>query len=232
MSLPKPPIKQLEQSFGYTFRNRERLTQALTHRSAAAVHNERLEFLGDSVLGIIVSEALFERFPDIDEGDLSRMRATLVCGRSLAKLAQRFELGKHLVLGPGEMKSGGHRRESILADGVEALLGAMYLESDLVTCREVVLNWYAEQLAAIKPGASHKDPKTRLQEYLQGRQCALPVYEVTATQGQAHNQQFTVSCQVEGLTELVLGTGTSRRKAEQKAATDALAQLLQQEKSE
>ncbi|RWU12275.1 ribonuclease III [Pseudidiomarina gelatinasegens] len=230
MSLPKPPIAQLERSFGYTFKDRERLLQALTHRSAAAQHNERLEFLGDSVLGIIISEALYERFPEIDEGDLSRMRATLVCGRSLAKLAQRFELGKFLVLGPGEMKSGGNRRESILADGVEALLGAMYLESDLVTCRAVVLNWYADQLAAIKPGAGHKDPKTRLQEYLQGRQRALPLYEVVATQGQAHNQKFTVSCQVEGLAEPILGAGTSRRKAEQQAAMEALAQLMQQEK--
>lgn len=231
MSLPKPPMKQLEKAFGYTFKNRDLLQQALTHRSAAAQHNERLEFLGDSVLGIIVSEALFERFPNIDEGDLSRMRATLVCGKSLAKLAQQFELGKFLVLGPGEMKSGGHRRESILADAVEALLGAMYLESDLVTCRQVVLTWYAKQLDSIKPGASHKDPKTRLQEYLQGRQCALPVYEVVATQGQAHNQQFTVSCQVEGIAEPIRGTGTSRRKAEQKAATDALAQLLEQDKN-
>lgn len=232
MSLPKPPIKQLEAAFGYTFKNREQLTQALTHRSAAANHNERLEFLGDSVLGIIISEALFERFPSIDEGDLSRMRATLVCGKSLAKLAQKFELGKFLVLGPGEMKSGGHRRESILADAVEALLGAMYMESDLVTCREVVLQWYAQQLNNIKPGASHKDPKTRLQEYLQGRQKALPVYDVVATQGQAHNQQFTVSCQVDGIAEPIRGSGTSRRKAEQQAATVALEQLLQQDKPE
>lgn len=231
MSLPKPPVQQLEKSFGYTFNHRERLAQALTHRSAAAQHNERLEFLGDSVLGIIISEALFEKFPMIDEGDLSRMRATLVCGKSLAKLAQKFELGKFLVLGPGEMKSGGHRRESILADAVEALLGAMYLESDLVTCRQVVLGWFAKQLEEIKPGSSHKDPKTRLQEYLQGRQKALPIYDVVATQGQAHNQQFTVSCQVDGLVDPILGTGTSRRKAEQKAATDALAQLIEQEKS-
>ncbi len=230
MSLPKPPIRHLEQTFGYTFTNRDRLKQALTHRSASAQHNERLEFLGDSVLGIIISEALFERFPTIDEGDLSRMRATLVCGHSLAKLARHFKLGKYLVLGPGEMKSGGNRRESILADAVEALLGAMYIESDLITCRKVVLNWYAEQLAAIKPGVSHKDPKTRLQEYLQGRQRALPSYEVVATQGQAHNQQFTVSCTIEGLDEPVLGTGTSRRKAEQQAASTALEQLQQQEK--
>lgn len=229
MSLPKPPIAELEQALGYQFSDADLLQQALTHRSAAPQHNERLEFLGDSVLGIIISEALYERFPKIDEGDLSRMRATLVCGRSLAKLAQRFKLGAHLVLGPGELKSGGFRRESILADGVEAILGAMYLESDLATCRKVVLHWFEKDLATIKPGAGHKDPKTRLQEYLQGRQEPLPDYEVIATQGQAHNQQFTVSCKVTGLPQPVTGSGTSRRKAEQHAATQALAQLQQQD---
>lgn len=231
MSLPKPPLARLEKAFGYQFNDREQLLQALTHRSAAAKHNERLEFLGDSVLGVIISEALFAKFPTVDEGDLSRMRATLVCGRSLAKLAQRFELGKFLVLGPGEMKSGGNRRESILADAVESLLGAMYLEGGLEVCRPVVLGWFAEHLAKIKPGASHKDPKTRLQEYLQGRQLNLPNYEVIATEGQAHNQQFTVACMVDGLVEPVRGSGTSRRKAEQQAATEALELLLQQDKS-
>lgn len=203
--------------------------RALTHRSAAGKHNERLEFLGDAVLSVVISEALFEKFPQSDEGDLSRMRATLVCGRNLAKLAQQFDFGPYLVLGPGELKSGGHRRESILADTVEALLGAMYIESGLAVCRPVVLSWYATQLAEIKPGASHKDPKTRLQEYLQGRQQTLPDYEVVATQGQAHNQKFTVSCRVEGLAEAVIGTGTSRRKAEQQAADIALQRLTQQE---
>lgn len=230
MSLPKPPLERLEQAFGYTFKDRDQLLQALTHRSAAPKHNERLEFLGDSVLGLVISEALFAKFPNVDEGDLSRMRATLVCGRSLAKLAQRFELGKFLVLGPGEMKSGGHRRESILADAVESLLGAMYLESSLETCRVVVLGWFEDHLNKIKPGASHKDPKTRLQEYLQGRQLNLPNYEVVATQGQAHNQQFTVACIVDGLAHPIRGSGTSRRKAEQQAATEALALLLQQDK--
>ncbi|MBY6063187.1 ribonuclease III [Pseudidiomarina sediminum] len=229
MSLPKPPVRELEKAFGYTFTNRERLQQALTHRSAGAQHNERLEFLGDSVLGIIVSEALFEKFPKIDEGDLSRMRATLVCGRNLAKIAQRFNLGKHLLLGPGELKSGGHRRESILADAVEALLGAMYLESDLANCRDVVLRWFDEQLKTIQPGAGHKDPKTRLQEYLQARQLQLPVYDVVTIQGQAHNQRFTVSCSTELLAEPVLGSGTSRRKAEQQAAQLTLEHVNGQE---
>ncbi|RUO57877.1 ribonuclease III [Pseudidiomarina insulisalsae] len=231
MSLPKPPLRDLEKAFGYTFQDAERCEQALTHRSASAQHNERLEFLGDSVLGIIVSEALFEKFPKIDEGDLSRMRATLVCGRNLAKIAQRFELGKYLVLGPGEMKSGGHRRESILADAMEALLGAMYLESDLQTCRKVVLSWFAEQLKNIQPGAGHKDPKTRLQEFLQAKQKQLPVYDVVTIQGQAHNQRFTVSCTVELLAEPVLGSGTSRRKAEQQAAAQTLTLLQEQQET-
>jgi ribonuclease-3 len=228
LSLPKPPLAQLEQTIGYQFQQQALLQQALTHRSAANLHNERLEFLGDSVLSIIISEALYEGFPAIDEGDLSRMRSTLVCGRSLAKLAQRFELGRHLELGQGELKSGGQRRESILADAVEAILGAMYIDSDLARCREVVLRWYDTELQQIKPGASHKDPKTRLQEQLQGLALDLPVYDVVSIQGQAHNQQFTVQCTVIGLAEPVLGQGTSRRKAEQHAASKAL-QLMQQQ---
>lgn len=224
MSLPKPPIKQLEQAFGYRFTNRERLQQALTHRSAAAQHNERLEFLGDAILGLIVAEALYEKFPQIDEGDLSRMRATLVCGKSLAKLAQEFQLGAHLILGPGEMKSGGHRRSSILADAVEALLGAAYLESDLETCRTIVLGWFNEAFATLRPGSAHKDPKTRLQEYLQGRQQPLPLYDVVSTSGQAHNQQFVVSCQILDW-EPISAQGSSRRKAEQAAAEQVLSAL-------
>ena len=230
MSLPKPPLAQLEKTIGYQFQQQALLQQALTHRSATGLHNERLEFLGDSVLGLVISEALYEGFPTIDEGDLSRMRSTLVCGRSLAKLAQRFELGRYLELGQGELKSGGQRRESILADGVEAILGAMYQDSDLAQCRAVVLQWFANELQLIKPGASHKDPKTRVQEQMQGRALELPVYDVVSIQGQAHNQQFTVTCTVIGLAEPVLGQGTSRRKAEQHAASKAL-QLLQQQEN-
>lgn len=230
MSLPKPPLAQLEKTIGYQFKQQALLQQALTHRSAAGLHNERLEFLGDSVLSLVISEALYEGFPNIDEGDLSRMRSTLVCGRSLAKLAQRFELGRYLELGQGELKSGGQRRESILADGVEAILGAMYQDSDLAQCRTAVLHWFANELQQIKPGVSHKDPKTRLQEQMQGRSLELPVYDVVNIQGQAHNQQFTVTCTVIGIAEPVLGQGTSRRKAEQHAASKALLLLQQQEK--
>lgn len=225
MSLTAISIRQLTQAIGYEFKNTELLQRALTHRSASSKHYERLEFLGDSILSMVIAEALYERFIKQDEGDLSRMRATLVCGPMLAKLARQFELGNHLKLGPGELKSGGFRRESILSDAVEGIIGAIYLDSDIQTCKSTVLKWFEPYLAEIQPGASHKDPKTRLQEFLQGRQLALPVYEVTAQQGQAHNQQFTVSCQVEHLPEPFFGTGTSRRKAEQAAASAVLQQL-------
>lgn len=225
MSLPKPALTKLEQVIGYEFRQRDLLKQALTHRSASAHHNERLEFLGDSILGVVIAEALFQRFPQVAEGDLSRMRAAIVCGRSLAKLGRAKHVGDYLSLGQGELKSGGYRRESILADAMEAIIGAVYLDSDMETVKQMILGWFEEQLKTIKPGASQKDPKTRLQEWLQARQRPLPEYDVVATQGQAHNQKFTVTCQVEGIDEPLLGTGTSRRKAEQAAATAALEYL-------
>lgn len=225
MSLTAQAIRQLNQAIGYEFKDNKLLQRALTHRSASAKHYERLEFLGDSILSMVIAEALYHRFSTHDEGDLSRMRATLVCGPMLAKLAQSFELGDHLQLGPGELKSGGFRRESILSDAVEGIIGAVYMDSDLDTCKQMVLGWFKPYLETIKPGASQKDPKTRLQEYMQARQQALPVYEVVARQGQAHNQQFTVSCSIENLPEPLQGTGTSRRKAEQAAATAALHEL-------
>lgn len=225
MSLPKPPLEQLEKVIGYQFQQRELLKQALTHRSAHANHNERLEFLGDSILGVVIAEALFQRFPSVAEGDLSRMRAAIVCGRSLAKLGRKKEVGDYLWLGQGELKSGGYRRESILADAMEAIIGAVYLDSDMATVKTMVLQWFTEQLQTIKPGANQKDPKTRLQEWLQARQRPLPEYDVVATQGQAHNQQFTVTCQVAGIDTPLRGSGTSRRKAEQAAATAALEKL-------
>ncbi|RAK01482.1 ribonuclease III [Aliidiomarina maris] len=222
MSLTAQAIRQLNQAIGYEFSDTALLTRALTHRSASSKHYERLEFLGDSILSMVIAEALYQRFAKHDEGDLSRMRATLVCGSMLATLAKGFQLGEHLQLGPGELKSGGFRRESILSDAVEGIIGAVYLDSDLATCKDMILRWFQPYLETIKPGASQKDPKTRLQEYLQARQQPLPAYEVVARQGQAHNQQFTVSCQIEGLTTPVQGTGTSRRKAEQAAASAVL----------
>jgi ribonuclease-3 len=215
-------VDKLERKIGYSFRKNELLTQALTHRSMGGAHYERLEFLGDSLLGMFIAEALFNQFPKASEGDLSRMRATLVRGQTLAELAREFELGDHLLLGPGELKSGGFRRDSILADAVEAIIAAAYIDSGVDACKNLVLSWYASRLQQIEPGNNQKDPKTQLQEWLQGRRLPLPVYEVLEVTGQAHNQKFTMSCQVEGVEQQSVGSGTSRRKAEQDAAQKTL----------
>lgn len=219
------PIKLLEKKLGYQFNDSELLMLALTHRSAHGNHNERLEFLGDSILSFVIADDLYHRFPKVNEGDMSRMRATLVRGNTLAELGREFVLGDYLKLGPGELKSGGFRRDSILADAVEAIIGAIYLDSDVETVRGIVLSWYQSRLDTIKPGVSQKDPKTRLQEFLQGRRKPLPVYTVTNIKGEAHNQEFTVSCEVAGVDKPVIGKGTSRRKAEQAAAELALEKL-------
>ncbi|GGP40557.1 MULTISPECIES: ribonuclease III [Shewanella] len=219
------PIKnlpRLSRTLGYEFNNIELLTQALTHRSAANKHNERLEFLGDSILSIVISDALYHQFPKATEGDLSRMRATLVKGDTLTIIAKEFKLGDYLYLGPGELKSGGFRRESILADAVEAIIGAIYLDADLEVCRKLLLTWYAERLAKIKPGINQKDPKTILQEHLQGFKKPLPDYQVVAVEGEAHDQTFTVECKISELNEVVTGVASSRRKAEQLAAAQVL----------
>ncbi|MBV7314229.1 ribonuclease III [Shewanella sp. NIFS-20-20] len=213
---------RLCRTLGYEFSQQALLIQSLTHRSAAAKHNERLEFLGDSILSIVISDALYHQFPKATEGDLSRMRATLVRGDTLAVIAQEFNLGEYLSLGPGELKSGGHRRESILADAVEAIIGAIYLDSNLDVCRELVLSWYAKRLQAIEPGVGQKDPKTLLQEYLQGFKKPLPDYQVILVEGEAHDQTFTVECRIKDLADAVMGVGSSRRKAEQIAAAQVL----------
>jgi ribonuclease-3 len=219
------PTYQLEKKIGYQFSHGAVLELALTHRSANGHHNERLEFLGDSILSFVIADELYHRFPKSNEGDMSRMRATLVRGNTLAELAREFELGDYLKLGPGELKSGGFRRDSILADAVEAIIGAIYLDSDIESIRRIILDWYQTRLDAIQPGVSQKDPKTRLQEYLQGRRKPLPVYTVTKIKGEAHNQEFTVSCEVAGIGMPVIGKGSRRRKAEQAAAELALEQL-------
>ncbi|MFB2686857.1 ribonuclease III [Shewanella mangrovisoli] len=219
------PIKNLPRlcrTLGYEFKNIDLLTQALTHRSAANKHNERLEFLGDSILSIVISDALYHQFPKATEGDLSRMRATLVRGDTLTLIAKAFKLGDYLFLGPGELKSGGFRRESILADAVEAIIGAIYLDSDLEVCRKLLLHWYAERLAGIQPGVNQKDAKTLLQEYLQGLKKPLPDYQVINIEGDAHDQTFTVECRIDDLSESVIGVASSRRKAEQIAAAQVL----------
>ncbi|RTE87788.1 ribonuclease III [Lysobacter sp. N42] len=215
----------LSSAIGYTFKNKDLLYEALTHRSAGPVHYERLEFLGDSLLGFFIAEALYQKFPKTDEGDLSRMRASLVCGPMLAKIAKEFNLSEYLNLGPGELKSGGFRRESTLSDVVEALIGGMYLDSGLDVCKSIVLSWYRERLEKIQPGQSHKDPKTRLQEWLQSRQFDLPDYVIESTSGKAHNQKFTVSCSIQPIENKLVGQGTSRRKAEQDAASKAYAAI-------
>ncbi|WP_274016175.1 ribonuclease III [Vibrio parahaemolyticus] len=219
------PIDKLERKLGYQFKDAGLINLALTHRSANSKHNERLEFLGDSILSFVIADDLYHRFPKVNEGDMSRMRATLVRGHTLAELGREFDLGDYLKLGPGELKSGGFRRDSILADAVEAIIGAIYLDSDIEKVRSIVLSWYNSRLEAIKPGVSQKDPKTRLQEFLQGRRKPLPAYTVTNIKGEAHNQEFTVECEVTGVDKPVIGKGTSRRKAEQAAAETALEQL-------
>jgi len=218
-------LKRLEKRIGYTFTDFSLLQQALTHRSALGSHNERLEFLGDSLLSYAISTDLYIRFAKVNEGDLSRMRATLVCGKMLAEIGREFQLGDCLILGPGELKSGGFRRDSIIADGVEAIIGAVFLDSDIQTVKNLILNWFDSRLKSIKPGISQKDPKTRLQEHLQSRKQPLPVYEVLEIKGEAHNQRFTMGCHIEGL-KSVQGQGTSRRKAEQIVAEQMLEALL------
>ncbi len=215
-------LAQLSKRLGYEFNDGKLLLQSLTHRSAKGAHNERLEFLGDSILGCVIAEQLFTQFPKESEGDLTRMRSSLVKGVTLAEIARDFKLGEHLILGPGEKKSGGHRRESILEDAVEAIIGAVYLDSDMDTCKALVLSWFEKRLSKIKPGINQKDPKTRLQEYLQGRKIPLPLYEVIDIKGQSHNQEFTIKCDTEVTTQDIITKGTSRRKAEQAAAEKVL----------
>ena len=216
---------RLSQRLGYQFSNVELLQQALTHRSAAKQHNERLEFLGDAVLGMVVAQALFKRFPAVPEGKLTRMRSTLVKGDTLAELGREADVGELLKLGPGELKSGGHRRSSIIADAMEAILGAIYLEAGLDTTAEVILRLWQSRIDKLDPNEHPKDAKTRLQEFLQSRKLPLPVYEVVDISGKDHDQTFVVHCQIESLGKPMKGTGTSRRKAEQQAARNALEKL-------
>ncbi len=216
----------LERALGHTFGDRDLLTLALTHRSVSGTrNNERLEFLGDSILGHVIAAELFRRFVDASEGQLTRARARLVNGEALARIAEGFSLGSYVRLGPGEMKSGGFRRSSILADCVEALIGAVYLDAGLEASAGCVRSWYGQQLADLRIEDVVKDPKTRLQEFLQGRGLPLPQYEVVETAGKAHAQQFRVTCVAEGVAVPVDAWGESRRVAEQIAAEQVLALL-------
>lgn len=218
------PLLKLSQRLGYQFNDPDLALLALTHRSKGGTNNERLEFLGDSILNFVIADALFQRFGKAREGKLSRLRARMVKGKTLADLAREFELGDFLLLGSGEMKSGGFRRDSILADAVEALIGAIYLDSGLEPARERILDWYGERLDDLSLEDPIKDPKTRLQEYQQGRHMALPKYQVLSVEGPTNNQVFKVECRVSDL-EPMVAEGSSRRGAEQAAASLLLAVL-------
>ncbi|MEX3629602.1 MAG: ribonuclease III [Burkholderia sp.] len=220
------PQSQLESRLRYEFRNAELLRHALTHRSHSATHNERLEFLGDSVLNCAVAALLFQRFGKLDEGDLSRVRANLVKQQSLYEIAQVLNISEGLRLGEGELRSGGFRRPSILADTFEAIIGAVFLDGGFEAAQGVIKRLYIPILDHIDPRTLGKDAKTLLQEYLQGHKIALPTYTVVATHGAAHNQQFEVECTVPKLEIKVSGSGASRRAAEQAAAKKALDEVM------
>lgn len=218
------PLLKLSQRLGYTFNDESLVTLALTHRSKGGTNNERLEFLGDSILNFVIAEDLYQRFPQAREGKLSRLRARMVKGKTLAEVARDFDLGDFLLLGSGELKSGGHKRESILADAVEAIIGAIYLDSGLDSARDRILSWYASRLDDLSLEDPIKDPKTRLQEYQQGRHLALPKYEVLSVQGPSNEQVFKVEVKIPDATPHV-AEGSSRRSAEQAAALKLLSAL-------
>lgn len=218
-------IQRLQQALGYTFSRPELLFQALTHRSYGAANNERLEFLGDSVLNCAVARALYDAFPDLPEGSLSRLRANLVRQETLADIALALKLGDNLRMGEGELKSGGFRRPSILADALESLFGAIFLEAGFDAAQRVVRGLFDPLVAQIDPRASGKDAKTQLQELLQSRRLPLPTYQLVNTEGEAHDQSFTVECVLAKPAMVTRGTGKSRRAAEQDAAHRACVAL-------
>ncbi|MEI6546512.1 MAG: ribonuclease III [Burkholderiales bacterium] len=217
-------LEALQERLGYRFASEPLLRQAVTHRSFGSVNNERLEFLGDSVLNCSVASLLYQRFPKLDEGDLSRVRANLVKQQTLFEIAQRLEISGGLLLGEGEQKSGGFKRPSILADTLEALFGAIMLDGGFEAAQQAIHRLYDPVLRNVDPNTLGKDAKTLLQEWLQSRKIPLPVYLVVATHGAAHNQLFEVECSVPRLSIQVLGSGASRRAAEQAAAKRALEQ--------
>lgn len=216
---------RLEKALGHTFADPGLLQTALTHRSHGTPHNERLEFIGDSVLNCAVALELYRRFPALAEGEMSRLRANLVRQDTLHQIADTLQLGDCLRLGEGELKSGGHRRPSILADAVEAIIGAVHLDAGFDAATALVGRLYDSRLGEIVPGQQIKDPKTRLQEYLQGRRLALPQYTLLDTLGEAHAQSFRVACTIDALRVRTEGDGPSRRAAEQMAAERALENL-------
>ena len=211
---------------GHHFADPTLRQRALTHRSAGARNNERLEFLGDGLVNVIVAEALYLRHPTADEGWLTRARAQLVREASLAGIARELQLGERLELGPGELKSGGYRRDSILADALEALIGAIHLDAGFDTCRRIVLVWFASRLEGLTATGTEKDAKTRLQEWLQGRALPLPEYVLVDTRGEEHDKVFDVMCRLASPAIEAVADGSSRRQAEQRAASRVLEQLV------
>jgi len=212
----------LQEALDYQFQDEGLLQQALTHRSAPGPNNERLEFLGDSVLQVTISEVVFRARAGATEGKLSRLRSSLVKDTMLARIARDLDIGEHLILGPGEKKSGGHRRGSILADALEAIFGAVYLDAGIAAATSVIYKAYGDRLHDIPDAASARDPKSQLQEWLQGRALPLPDYQLAKTSGKAHKQTFDVSCEVAELDWKTMGQGTTRRDAEQEAARSML----------
>jgi ribonuclease-3 len=216
-------LESFAERIGHRFSDADLLVRAFTHRSHSAAHNERLEFLGDSVVNCVVALALYRKFPHLSEGELSRLRASLVSQSSLARIAQSHDFGALLRLGEGEVRSGGARRPSMLADAVEAVIGAAFLDGGFGAAQAVVGRLFADALDKVDPRTSGKDAKTQLQEYLQSRRLSLPHYSVTATRGEAHEQLFEVECEIAQLGIRTRGEGSSRRSAEQEAARAAYA---------
>lgn len=221
-----PSLEELQAKLGYSFKDVSLLQLALTHRSKSANNNERLEFLGDAILGFVVADLLYAELDQASEGQLSRSRAALVKKETLARLAKNISLGDYLLLGPGELKSGGFRRSSILADSLEAIFGATYLDGGIEAATRLIASCIQPLIKELPDETDLKDPKTRLQEYLQARQLPLPEYTVISTEGDEHKQQFVVQCNVSILEQPTTGTGKSRRRAEQSSAQAAL-DLLQ-----
>ena len=218
-------LTRVQKKLSIVFNDPKLLEQALTHRSIGNKNNERLEFLGDSILGFVIADQIYEKFPQADEGIMSRLRANLVNKHSLADISEELNLGEELILGPGELKSGGRNRKSILSDALEAIIGSIYKDSDFQTSCDWVAARFANKLEQLSADAAIKDPKTRLQEFLQSRGKKVPEYTVKSTTGLDHNQLFTVECQIEGLNKPYAASASSRKKAEQKAAEKILEAL-------
>ena len=227
-------LDSLADVIGYEFQDKNLLKQALTHRSKNKVNYERLEFLGDSILSFVVSGVLYDKFPDLGEGRLSRMRASLVCKESLAEIAREIDLGKYLILGEGERKSGGFNRDSILSDAIEAIIGAIYIDSrqEAAYSKSIIFiqKFFTAKFENLEPNSGYKDNKSQLQEYLQKRGYELPAYEVVATQGEAHQQTFDVKCFLPSLDIEFFASGNNRKEAEQIAAAQAIDHLVSKKK--